>query len=381
MMRSKELLLFILLSTGVVLVVSQFVPRTDTSMNIEDEVGKVVDKCGTEGECLTEGFKEVLGRFPSQQIAHSLNDFGFSCHTFNHYLGRALYERLGTLGEAYGSCEFVCFHGCFHGVFEAYLQDTDNDLIDFSGASLSELCEGLQNSGSKPEEQLRRECFHGLGHGLMLLTNANLQESLSLCDRLPGQWQRERCYGGTFMENVVSFTNPHRRATSPKSDDPHYPCSKLDSRYRPLCYLYQPSYLLFAVPFDVPAAFELCRKMPQEYQQYCFFGIGEFANWRTLEDVGTAQQICSFGRGEEERYCAIGAADSIMRYSAGDSLDETFTFCQSMAGDVRVSCLRTLRREARAWGVSQEKLEEVCAPLEPENRQWCISGSFTFQEL
>ncbi len=47
-------------------------------------------------------------------------------------------------------------------------------------------------------------CVHGLGHGFMVVLENELFEALEACDTLTYERERENCYAGAFMENVMA---------------------------------------------------------------------------------------------------------------------------------------------------------------------------------
>src|SRR3989442_12919190 len=52
-----------------------------------------------------------------------------------------------------------------------------------------------------------------MGHGLTMFRGHDLPQALTDCDLLSDGWDRESCYGGAFMENVINVTSPHHPAT------------------------------------------------------------------------------------------------------------------------------------------------------------------------
>ncbi len=56
---------------------------------------------------------------------------------------------------------------------------------------------------------LRFQCVHGIGHGLTMFYAHNSAAGVGGCDLLREHWDRESCYGGAFMENIVNATASH----------------------------------------------------------------------------------------------------------------------------------------------------------------------------
>lgn len=117
----------------------------------------------------------------------------------------------------------------------------------------------------------RYNCLHGLGHGLTIQFRYDVLKSLAFCDALPGSWDRESCYGGVFMENIVTFQQArraqpvghhHHEATSfLNPQDLLYPCSVLTEKYLRACYLMQTSAVLTFLNYDFAQAFTQCARV------------------------------------------------------------------------------------------------------------------------
>ena len=85
----------------------------------------------------------------------------------------------------------------------------------------------------------------------------NLVSSLKGCDLLVEDWDRQSCYGGAFMENVVDATEPHhgmpgmdmpeenRAFKQIDKNDYNYPCTILPERYLTTCYQNQVSIIMY----------------------------------------------------------------------------------------------------------------------------------------
>src|SRR5439155_16625876 len=108
--------------------------------------------------------------------------------------------------------------------------------------------------GTSGSRWLLFQCLHGAGHGLDMHFGHALGPALAACAGLSDSWERESCFGGAFMENLMHAIEPQHpasrlaaahhieageRAIDPL--DPLYPCSVVASTYRKSCYLLQTS--------------------------------------------------------------------------------------------------------------------------------------------
>ncbi len=137
--------------------------------------------------------------------------------------------------ERYGPAATVTLlsEGVSHGATEALFRDRGTSNLQ---ADVTALC------SSSPNRFFRHQCVHGAGHGLMAWTSYELMDALPMCDELEAKSDRDSCYSGLFMENVVGgLSGTMGHYTEYLSDDPHFPCNILDTQYVTPCYFYQTS--------------------------------------------------------------------------------------------------------------------------------------------
>ncbi len=237
-----------------------------------------------------------------------------NCHQIAHVIGRTAGKRYGDIAEAYNHGDNFCWSGYYHGVVEAVAaQLGPNGLVE----RINEVC-----AAAKEREEFsfyHYNCVHGVGHGLMATQNNDLFKSLSDCDKLEGSWQQESCYGGVFMENVMSEVNPDHHTEYLKDDEPLYPCTAVDERYKGQCYLMQTSHALQLVDYDFASVFELCMDVETPYDATCFQSLGRDASGSTTSDVSRTKELCLIGTSELAREnCIIGAVKDFISYYHDD---------------------------------------------------------------
>src|SRR5438094_8385415 len=175
--------------------------------------------------------------------------------------------RGADIRRAFTDCTEIFQSGCYHGVIQAYFERAR--AVDAAGVNA--LC-----GPYVADQWLRFQCVHGAGHGLTMFYDHDLPRALAGCDLLGEAWDRESCYGGAFMENVVNATAPHHAAhalhshaaahdhgAAPpfKALDPtdlQYPCSIVAQRYLVACYNMQTSVMLFFTHRDMATAARGC---------------------------------------------------------------------------------------------------------------------------
>ena len=125
-------------------------------------------------------------------------------HPLVHHVGQRSFARYGTAPLALSHCRDVFWSGCYHGVLQAFL----SSLPTVEQQHILPLCPTSETVSTYSFQ--RYNCLHGLGHGLIIQFRYDLLKSLAFCDALPGSWDRESCYGGVFMENIVTFQQAQR---------------------------------------------------------------------------------------------------------------------------------------------------------------------------
>jgi len=219
----------------------------------------LVPLVASHGVRTTMGALHVLGTRDDQVRADG--------HVYAHAIGIAA-GRAGRadVGRAFADCNEIFQSGCYHGVIQAYFEDVR--AVDT--ATANRLCSAFRSPSA--DQWLRFQCVHGMGHGLMMVYDHDLPRALTGCDLLSEGWDRESCYGGAFMENVVNATQPHHAAHALHShaaahthgaapafkaldpNDLQYPCSIVGQRYLVACYNMQTSVMLYFTHGDMAAA-------------------------------------------------------------------------------------------------------------------------------
>lgn len=145
--------------------------------------------------------------FAITHIIQQLDPTYAYCHSLGHKVASMEVAKDRThWQDVYRSCPLnTCANGCQHGVLQEvfraeYLSDKQ---IEAAKPALKNLCE-VSNDGGAPTEYEKLNCYHGLGHMTIFMTEANVNKSLDLCDDLSvkpnGDDNRIVCYDGLFMQ-------------------------------------------------------------------------------------------------------------------------------------------------------------------------------------
>lgn len=281
------------------------------------------------GSGVQAAFTELKGAYETDEFIKT------NCHQITHVIGRAAVDLYGDIPESYSQGDNFCWSGYYHGAMEAVVAEIGPDkILD----EADEIC----SSVSEEQEQsfYHYNCVHGLGHGFMGVLENELFESLETCDTLGDRWERESCYGGVFMENIMADINPGNKTRYLTADEPLYPCTEVGSKYKTQCYTMQTSYALQKQDGDFGKVFELCETVEDEYRPTCYQSLGRDVSGQTASDATKTKENCMLGEDDEARSnCVVGAVKDFVSYYHSDT--QAKEFCESLDRDLRETCLET----------------------------------------
>lgn len=267
-------------------------------------------------ECMDKLFREVLKTHSTVEALQRIEKFSDEdseirrdCHPIVHAIGRETFRIKTNIHDSFSACDQTCHSGCYHGAVERFLRG-DNIYAEANRHPSTTELKQKAAGACDPKLALRFhfQCLHGLGHALLFFSRYKLQQSLEVCDFLPEAWSRSSCYGGVFMENVFNAT-PETRDLSPT--DYHYPCNKLDQKYRSECYVMQTSRMT-EMGLSTDNIFRECAKAG-EFQVSCAISIGrDLSNDVRLGQFRSTAEKCELGVGAARLACLRGAVYALI---------------------------------------------------------------------
>ncbi len=294
-------------------------------------------------------------------------------HPYTHHLGRASFAYYKDVAEAFAHCRETFWSGCYHGVLESYLRSLPEVRADTIAAVCTREIDAWQSTF------LQYQCLHGLGHGLALYFDYQLPSALEGCDALASPWERESCYSGVFMENVVAFLQPHsthqdhHHAERPRSllrpEDPLYPCTTVDEPYQRACYRMQSSAILIFSQHDFAKAFRVCADAPAAFVSVCYESLGRDASGFTLRDAEKTMSLCRQGSLEQATACLVGAVKDFILTHADPQRglafcrwldDASKKACYAATGEVLLSLYPDNQQRARSCAQAETEYVDVC---------------------
>ncbi|MDX1394574.1 MAG: hypothetical protein R3195_09285 [Gemmatimonadota bacterium] len=353
------------------------------------------------------------------QIAAADVEVQRDAHVYTHAIGITSYDPARPVSEVFAECTELFQSGCYHGVIQAHFMATG---IPDAG-TVEGLCEDFKRPGE--DRFLLFQCLHGLGHGLTMYYGHHLPRALEDCDLLADGWDRESCYGGAFMENVVAATSPHHVATelahdpaavvaggadssdpaTPagdegqgdmhdhgmepaaaavvdalepfeplRPDDPHYPCSVLQDRYLTACYLMQTSVMLHYNGGDFGEAADDCSSAPEPWRRTCFQSLGRDVSAYTLQDHARGIGACREAPEEYRDYCYVGLVKNYIDITA--TTGDGFAFCTKIEERYKPRCNEAIGEQIGTLYGSTEERRQACTGAEtPELERRCRAGA------
>jgi hypothetical protein len=316
-------------------------------------------------------------------------------HVFAHAIGIAAAKGAKDVEQPFRECSEAYQSGCYHGVIQAWFAQLDK--IDSAGANA--LCEPFRKSES--ERWIRFQCVHGMGHGLTMLYAHDLNKGLGGCDLLSDWWDRESCYGGAFMENIVNVTNPHHpasglahhdmagmdhdmagmnhdsnakpfKAVDPK--DQQYPCSIMEPRYLRSCYEMQTSVMLYNNGGNLAGAATDCDSAPRDYKVTCFSSLGRDISAYSAQDHKTAIKMCSSANPNYLPYCYLGVVKNLIDLDARAT--SGLSFCRDITEENGKNvCYNAVGEQILVLAPEIEKRRELCSGAEAAYLDACLYGA------
>src|SRR5215210_3544022 len=225
-----------------------------------------------------------------------------TCHPLAHEIGHLAYAKYKSITAAEGYARETCWSGFHHGVMESYISQFDDRQLR---ARIDTLCKQDTNH---PYSLAYYNCWHGLGHGLTIRFTQDVFKALAFCDVIQQSWERQSCYSGVFMQNIVANGSGMHKAVDLKPSDPIYPCDAVTKQQKPSCYLMQTSYVLQVEKWNLPVAFRICDGVESGYVGTCYRSMGRDISGAARLEPGKVVSQCALGAAAHRGECIAGAA-------------------------------------------------------------------------
>lgn len=316
------------------------------------------------------GVKAVIKKLVDESNGGTI----FDCHQEAHTIGRVGY---GIHKEkAFGQCDASCHSGCYHGAMETFLNEKGTLNL---AENITSVC-GLFNTSFG-----KFECLHGVGHGLLAYLDYDMPGTVKECKTLGDWFSTVSCYGGMFMENVLTGQG---LGASEKLDhetewvnqtDPHFPCNALDKNDYDLefqCYQMQTSWMLTLYNFDFKKVRDACLKAPANMVPVCFKSFGRDAAGNTLRSPEGIMRNCALIQKEQAYYneCMVGAVNVIIDFWGPELKGQASELCKLPVEPAKSVCYSTLISRIQGLWNEKDKRAAVCNTFEEKYKNSCLSS-------
>jgi plastocyanin len=306
--------------------------------------------CGRENEHCAIAYLDRLttkyGPQASLGVLNALENGGkidptFDTHQLAHLVGEATAKRFGANKQAFGLCPQTFNYGCVHGFFIYVLGRS---------ASPTKAARMICDSGGQGPLVPTFNCWHGVGHGVMMARGNDLQASLDVCDSLGSPSAADGCWQGVFMENVNAVFRDQARPGVFSASQPLRPCTRVLDAYKQECFINQAGWLATLAENDIGKASRYCLDA-RKYVSACAQSIGLMVtnpSWQlpfygpargaSFEEI--AWNLCSRFPARLQRDCVLGGVDNLANF---DQLNvrRSDGFC-ALTGRLQKTCYREI---------------------------------------
>ena len=185
------------------------------------------------------------------------------CHIMGHAIGHASWRKERDLGRAFRACTSACIQGCMHGTVEAFM--IDGPESETTPPRVRAFCDSL---GAASLE--RRQCLHGLGHGIMHQYRKDLPGAANACESLGGRYEADLCLGGVWMQ--WTHFRVHQGTEAYAAAAPTM-CEGVSLAHLPECARAVGDGAMFASGHDLAKSAGICQSLPQMQRRDCQRGI------------------------------------------------------------------------------------------------------------
>ena len=345
--------------------------------NFTPNAKDILTTCGKDYDCIVDSLKYVSKNENQALVLETYSDIinafkqtGDVCHGFGHQIGMFLYSYTGNLHQVLQLIDRTCGGSIYHGVMQEYFKTNLHSYGDtLMYIVASNACDEIVDVSYS---QIRSECVHGMGHGLVIANNYDFLTAIKKCGEFEDGLAQRSCVEGASMENVMAYSR--NKGGTFDEHDVLFPCSVLDERYAEVCYHYHSGYILKKVNQSVEDAFKQCNKHQNEnHVRHCYYGIGimkAFHNHDKLENIISA---CQNGNLNYQSDCFAGAIYNIADHKG---INQGFELCNLLPNMFKMDCYKNLGKWIHTIYFTEGEIENVCSQLkDAEYYQVCINAN------
>jgi hypothetical protein len=311
-----------------------------------------------------EGPAVALARF--REESRAVPPLAGGCHPVAHLIGAAgLARSEGDIGSAFAGGDDSCASGYYHGVLEHAFAKIPSDT-----ESLWSVAQTLCDAPSiRAVAFLSDQCFHGLGHGLMLSTDYDLPVANEVCSRFAEPGPANACYLGLFMENFAASYGVASRWVN--DEDLGAICGTIEGRWKEIakgaCYNTLTYRIAARSNGSAPWSEYLaaCTAIDPVYAGACYNGFGREVYTRYAADFAASypamRDACLLAPAQGALACVASVAGHVTYTDTAG--ERAAGFCAEFEGEYRSACFGEIGSFLATLEGGLEALEARCTPI------------------
>jgi hypothetical protein len=175
-------------------------------------------------------------------------------------------------------------------------------------------------------------------------------------------------------EAVEAGTSDHQHQMAPlvKRDDPAFPCSTIDERYRAACWTYQPILITEAARGELSVLVRTCDGASADFVDDCYRGVGkQGSGW--WEDQRRVAQLCERMPEAQQGHCVAGAVESYLDEMW--TVDRALSFCAVVPERAKRACYEVIGARLTLMRTNPTAVERECGHSEPAYVAACVDAA------
>ncbi|OGG56902.1 hypothetical protein A3D71_00245 [Candidatus Kaiserbacteria bacterium RIFCSPHIGHO2_02_FULL_55_20] len=317
-------------------------------------------------------FKELAPLHPEDchQYAHDVGEYAYAAHVRGQKI---------DIGQEASYCGYGFWHGFM------------TKMAAESGlASAKTLCISLEGPTERTTLEIRDNCFHGVGIGLIAdppqkeiwgKAQAVISPALRYCDTMDVEdfFMRD-CYSGVFHA-IINFMASKQYGFVLDAKDPLAFCFAQEEKYRSSCNYQVASKMAGATDRNVSKMYAVLRRIRNEGEFKVAFSLAitGFVNQQmSTKELGDFIGQCARVSSSVSDYCVSGVAQSLFSNGTpGKEFRKPLDVCGSgsLTEAQRGACYKEVVILSRKF-YSRETLDEMCAAIPDPYRALCDVQTF-----
>jgi len=246
------------------------------------------------------------------------------CHVLGHNLSaKEAAKDISKWPEVVARCPTgVCSNGCLHGAFQERFrgEEVNQEELEELIPEIKDICK-IETGNRNFTGLEQASCYHALGHLTMYITNADIESSVEVCDRVSIESKEKDfsnlCYDGAYMQ-IFQPLEPEDIAlvedVAPKTQQEALQyCEQFSDMRRTACFM--ESWPLFVDEFDqrFGAIEEFCdRDFTKRDRTRCLNGVFYVMSARSNFDENRISELCSYVSDAAKAQCYANSASRFL---------------------------------------------------------------------